>query len=67
VSDYRRLVGRRVLLFTESMTFDGVLVRAGKETLVLERVSAISPAGKPTPVDGEVVVPKRVVIWVQVP
>jgi hypothetical protein len=67
VNDYKPLVGRRVLVFTEFLTFEGTLQRAGRDSLILEHASAVADDGGRKPIDGEALIPAHQVQWVQVP
>lgn len=67
MKDFRPLVGRRVLVFTSDMTFDGTLARATDAVLVLEAASAVAEGGDRRPIDGEAWIPSLAVEWVQVP
>lgn len=67
MNDYKPLIGRRVLVFTDFATFDATLVKVGRDTLVLEQASAVGDGGGRTPIDGEAIVPGGRVLWVQVP
>lgn len=66
MSDYRRHVGRRVLVFTAAMTFDGTLSHEGRESISMTDASALATSGEKRPVDGEVLIPKTRVDWLQV-
>lgn len=65
--DYRTYVGRRVLVFTEFLTFDGTLQRAGKDSLVLDHAAVVADDGGRRQVDGAALIPAVQVQWVQVP
>lgn len=67
MNDYKPLVGRRVLVFTEHLTYDGTLQRAGRDSLQLENAAAVADDGGRRPIDGLAVVPAARVLWVQVP
>lgn len=65
--DLNQYVGRRVLVFTSSMTFDGTLERVGRDTITLGTAEAVSDSGDRRPVDGLAVVPVLQLDWMQVP
>ena len=65
--DYRRFVGRTILAQVERHSVGGVLDREQGQTLVLTDASLIEDNGqKPIPLDGEVVVERARILWVQV-
>lgn len=64
--DYRRFVGRTVLLQIERMSIGGVLSSETGQTLVLTEASLIEDDRKPVDVDGEIVVERSRILWVQV-
>ncbi|MEV5543107.1 hypothetical protein AB0L13_40430 [Saccharopolyspora shandongensis] len=63
--EYRRHLGRRVLLHLASATLDGVLVRADRDTLTLNQARMLS-ALEPSDMDGEIVVGRVNLVWMQV-
>ncbi|MFI0469286.1 hypothetical protein ACH347_34875 [Saccharopolyspora sp. 5N102] len=63
--EYRRHLGRRVLLHLDGATLDGVLVRADRDTLTLNQARMLS-AMEPSDMDGEITVERVVLIWMQV-
>lgn len=67
VNDYKPLIGRRVLVYTEFLTFDGTLTRVGRESLAIEPADVVADDGSRRPVDGQAFVPAARVLWVQVP
>jgi hypothetical protein len=67
MNDYKPLIGRRVLVFTDFLTFDGTLVRVGRDPLGLEQAHAVANDGGRQPIDGDTLVPAARVLWVQVP
>jgi hypothetical protein len=67
VNDYRPFIGRQVLVFTEFMTFEGTLERIGKDSLTLTHTAAVAEDGGRKPIDGDTIVPRFSIQWVQVP
>lgn len=67
MNDYRPFVGRRVLVFTDFMTFEGTLERVGKDSLSLENASAVGEDGGRRPITGTTIIGRFSVQWVQVP
>lgn len=65
-SDYRRHVGRSVLVQLEEHTLSGTLVGETQETLTLLNASLLPAAGDPTDMDGAVVVSRAYILWMQV-
>lgn len=63
---YRGRKGRRVLVQLPDMTIEGTLERAGRRTLRLMGAKLVDRDRAPTPIDGEVVVERAQVSWVQV-
>ncbi len=67
VKEYRRHIGRRLMVQLPECTLDGTLVEAAGETLTLERVTWIAgDGGQRRPVDGLVMVERRRMEWLQV-
>lgn len=67
MNDYKPLIGRRILVTTELMTFDGTLAHVGRSTIELTHVAAVADDGGRQPVDGIALIPAERVLWVQVP
>lgn len=67
MNDFRRYIGRRVLIFTADTTFEGTLASAGKDVLILDGASVLADDNDRRPLDGQLVVPGPSVQWVQVP
>lgn len=65
--DYRRYVGRQVVLQLEDDSLIGTLERAGRELLELANAATLAPGHDPRPIDGDVLVPRSRIHWVQVP
>lgn len=66
MTDFKQYVARRVLVFTDFLTFEGTLDRAGKDTLTLANAAVVADDGGRKPVDGLTVIPAASVQWVQV-
>lgn len=66
-SDYRRHVGRRVIVQLPAHTLDGTLCAEGKATLTLDHAAVLAEDGGGRPIDGLVVIERQQVAWVQVP
>lgn len=64
--DYRRYVGRTVMLQVGRVSIGGVLQREAGQTLVLSNASLVADGQRPVDMDGEVVVERSRVSWVQV-
>ena len=64
--DYRRYVGRTVMLQVERVSIGGVLEREVGQTLVLSGASLIEDGQRPVDLDGEVVIERARVLWAQV-
>lgn len=67
MNDYKALIGRRVIVYTAFLSFDGTLSRVGRETLTLEPTEVVADDGSARPVDGQTVLPAASVLWMQVP
>lgn len=67
MSDFRRYVGRQVVLQLAEESLMGTLARDSREVLELEHAASLAPGREPKPIDGAVVVPKLHVEWMQVP
>lgn len=67
MSDYRRYVGREVVVQLDGMAIHGTLVRDGRDLIELENAGSLSPSGDRKPIDGVVLVPAMRVDWIQVP
>lgn len=65
-TDYRRHVGRSVLVQLEEHTLSGTLVSESTETLTLMNASLLPAEGQPTDMDGAVVISRAYVLWTQV-
>ncbi|WP_263251625.1 hypothetical protein [Saccharopolyspora rosea] len=63
--EYRRHLGRRVLLHLDGATLDGVLVRVDRDTVALDQARLLS-ALEPSDMDGEIVVERVALVWMQV-
>ncbi|MGW1678510.1 hypothetical protein [Saccharopolyspora shandongensis] len=63
--EYRRHLGRRVLLHLDGATLDGVLVRADRDTVALREARMLS-ALEPSDMDGELIVERVALVWMQV-
>ena len=57
---------RRVLVHVDGQTIDGILWKRRGPLLVLRSASMLSPQGGAVPIDGEVVVERHRVSWMQV-
>lgn len=67
MNDYRPFIGRRVIVFAEFLTFEGTLDRVGKDSLILANAAAVAEDGGRKPIDGDTIVPRFSIQWVQVP
>lgn len=65
-SDYRRYVGRTVLVQLEDHTITGSLAYESQYTLTLQHAALLPENGEPTEMDGDVVIDRFRVLWVQV-
>lgn len=62
----RTLVRYRLVVTThEDATWDGVLLDADDQMLVLREVEAVQKDGKRVPADGEVLIPRADVAYIQ--
>lgn len=66
MADFRRHVGRRVIVQLDAYSLDGTLTLESSTALTLEAAEVLVPGSEPKPIDGEVVVPLMGVEWVQV-
>lgn len=64
--DFRRYRGRSVLVQLDEHTLTGVLVRETSTAVTLRSCSLLSDAGAVTTVDGEVVIERLRILWLQV-
>jgi hypothetical protein len=67
VKDLRAYVSRRVIIETDTMTVEGIVVRLTATSIELEHAAQLPESGERKPIDGVFVVPAARVAWVQVP
>lgn len=67
MSDYRRHVGRLVVVQLDDISIRGTLSRDGNTCMELEDAASLSTDGSSRPIDGTVLVPLSRIDWVQVP
>lgn len=65
MSDYRPYVGNQIVIQLDEHTIGGTLARETDQVLVLRDVALLD--GEPMPMDGEVVVDRLRIVWVQAP
>lgn len=63
----RKYKGRRVLVQLPDMTIRGSVVRFGKHDLCLICAEALNAQGEGKPIDGELLIARRSIEWIQVP
>lgn len=66
MGELRDLTGRRVLVQVAGDTISGTVTRSGLRTIRLEDASALA-GGNESPIDGEVVLMRRHITWMQAP
>lgn len=66
MSDYRRWIARTVLVKAGDEQWTGVLDRETDRVLVLVDAEMVLDGADPVPADGELVIERRIVDWVQV-
>lgn len=66
-SDFRRFVGRDVVVQLDDMAIQGTLVRDGRDFIELENAGSLSADGDRRPIDGTVLIPVMRIDWIQVP
>lgn len=65
MGELRDLTGRRVLVQVAGDTLAGTVSRSGMRTIRLSGAAALAGGGE-APIDGEVVVMRRHITWLQV-
>lgn len=65
----KKYVGLRVIVQVEGLEYalEGKLIDTKDDQLVLIDTRVLSEKGKTPPIDGRAIVPRRRVVWVQVP